>query len=405
MPTTGPGQPASIRAWGTGTGYRDAVSSTKVAVSPDRLHRARAAATAAGIDALLVTPGPDLRWLTGYDALPLERLTCLVLPAAIDNNLEPFLVAPLLEVPAVQASPVPGLGVELVGWGETEDPYALVAGRLTGARRVGLANRMWAEQVLRLRAALPGAEQTLASDVLRDLRMRKTPEEVKGLRLAGQAIDRVHARMGEFLRVGRTEREAGRSIAAAILEEGHQSVDFVIVASGPNGASPHHELSDRVLAEGDVVVVDIGGTNDAGYCSDCTRMYTLGRPPAEFEDYFAVLHAAQLAACAHARPGVTAESVDAAARSVIAHAGYGEAFVHRTGHGIGVETHEDPYIVSGNSTVLEPGMAFSIEPGIYLAGHSGARIEDIVVTTAGPGGDGGGIERLNTTDRGYTILG
>ena len=363
--------------------------------SPDRVSHAQKAAAGAGVDALLVTPGPDLRWLTGYDALPLERLTCLVLPA----DGPAFMLAPGLEVPAVLASPVRDLDVEVVGWGETEDPYAVIAARLGSPARVALANRMWAEQVLRMRAALPGAEQSLASGVIGELRMRKSPEEVDALRRAGQAIDRVHARMAEFLRPGRTEREAGREIAAAILDEGHATVDFVIVGSGPNGASPHHEVGDRVLEAGDPVVVDIGGTTPEGYCSDCTRMYTLGAPPAEFTDYFAVLHEAQLAACAQARPGVTAESVDAAARDVIAAAGYGDAFVHRTGHGIGVETHEEPYIVEGNATVLEAGMAFSIEPGIYLSGRHGARIEDIVVATPD------GIERLNVTDRQYVELG
>ncbi len=362
--------------------------------SPDRVSHAQKAAADAGIDALLVTPGPDLRWLTGYDALPLERLTCLVLPA----SGAPFMVAPGLEVPAVLASPVRDLDVEVVGWGETDDPYAVIAQRLGSPQRVALANRMWAEQVLRMRAALPAAEQTLASGVIGDLRMHKSTEEVDALRRAGQAIDRVHARMAEFLHPGLTEREAGRDIARAILDEGHTTVDFVIVGSGPNGASPHHEVGDRVLESGDVVVIDIGGTTPEGYCSDCTRMYTLGQPPADFVDYFRVLHEAQLAACAHARPGVTAESVDAAARQVIIDGGYGEQFIHRTGHGIGVETHEEPYIVQGNSTVLEAGMAFSIEPGIYLPGSHGARIEDIVVATDD------GIERLNVTDRDYVVL-
>jgi Xaa-Pro aminopeptidase len=363
--------------------------------SPDRVSHAQKAAAGAGVDALLVTPGPDLRWLTGYDALPLERLTCLVLPA----DGPAFMLAPGLEVPAVLASPVRDLDVEVVGWGETDDPYAVIAARLGSPARVALANRMWAEQVLRMRAALPGAEQSLASGVIGELRMRKSPEEVDALRRAGQAIDRVHARMAEFLRPGRTEREAGREIAAAILDEGHATVDFVIVGSGPNGASPHHEVGDRVLEAGDPVVVDIGGTTPEGYCSDCTRMYTLGAPPAEFTEYFAVLLEAQLAACAHAGPGVSAESVDAAAREVIEAAGFGAGFVHRTGHGIGVETHEEPYIVAGNTTVLEAGMAFSIEPGIYLPGRHGARIEDIVVATAD------GIERLNVTDRQYVDLG
>ena len=367
---------------------------TRPARSPDRLVAARKAAEEAGLDVLLVTPGPDLRWLTGYDALPLERLTCLVLPVQSD----PFLVVPALEVPAATASPVGGLGLDVVGWAETEDPYAVVRERLGRVDRAALAKQMWAEQVLRFRAALPGAEQSLAADVLTDLRMRKGPDEVDALRRAGQAIDRVHTRMAEFLRPGRTEREAGRDIATAILDEGHVQVDFVIVASGPNGASPHHELSDRVLEPGDPVVVDIGGTTEEGYCSDCTRMYTLGQPPAEFAAYFEVLHTAQLAACAMVRPGVTAESVDAAARDVIAAAGFGDAFIHRTGHGIGVESHEHPYIVAGNTQVLEPGMAFSVEPGIYLTGRHGARIEDIVVCTAD------GVERLNTTDRDFVVL-
>lgn len=361
----------------------------------DRLQRARRSAAAAGFDALLVTPGPDLRWLTGYDALPLERLTCLVLPA----EGEAFMVVPNLEVPAARASALAGLRVEILGWGETDDPYAVVAARMgTAAGSVGLANRMWAEQVLRFRAALPAAQQRLASDVLADLRMRKSPGEVEGLRAAGAAIDRVHARMAEFLRVGRTERAVARDIATAIIEEGHDRVDFVIVGSGPNGASPHHEVSDRMISSGDPVVVDIGGTNAAGYCSDCTRMYAMGSAPPEFEDYTEVLHAAQVAAVEHVRPGVSAESVDATARTIIAEAGFGEAFIHRTGHGIGVETHEEPYIVTGNTTVLEAGMAFSVEPGIYLPGRHGARIEDIVVVT------GDGVERLNTTDRRTVVL-
>ena len=365
-----------------------------------RIYQARKGLLTAGFGALLVTPGADLRYLTGYDALPLERLTCLVLPA----GGEPHLVVPALEEPSARAALVSWPAIRILPWQETEDPVALVAGILgtatAGSRAVTIAldDHMWAEKVLAFRAAMPQAQQVLAGQVLRPLRMRKSPAEVQELRNAGAAIDRVHARMAEWLRVGRTEREVGRDISDAIISEGHAQVDFVIVASGPNGASPHAEVSDRVIGVGDPVVVDIGGTTEAGYCSDETRTYSLGAPPAEFSDYYRVLLSAQLAACEHARPGVNAESVDAVGRDLITAAGYGEAFIHRTGHGIGLETHEEPYIVAGNRTVLEPGMTFSIEPGIYLTGRHGARIEDIVTITED------GSERLNLRPRDLAVL-
>src|SRR5215211_2544611 len=188
--------------------------------------------------------------------------------------------------------------------------------------------------------------------------------------------------MGAWLRIGRTEAEVGADIGAAILAEGHAAVDFTIVGSGPNSASPHHELSDRRIEAGDLVVIDIGGMTPTGYRSDCTRTYVVGGlPAAEVADWYAVLQSAQQVATEVVRPGATAESIDAAARDVIAGAGWGEQFIHRTGHGIGLDTHEAPYVVAGNDLPLEPGMAFSVEPGIYLAGRCGARIEDIVVCT------------------------
>jgi Xaa-Pro aminopeptidase len=265
---------------------------------PARLREVAAATAAAGLDAVLLTPGPDLRYVTGYDAHALERLTCLAVPAEGD----PFLVVPRLEVPAAQASPVGQLDLEVIGWDETDDPYALVAGRLGDVAAVGLADRMWALMVLRLRAALPGARQELASVALRDLRARKSPAEVAALLAAGEAIDRVHAQVPGWLRPGRTEREVAADISEAILAEGHVTVDFAIVASGPNGASPHHTAADRVLQPGDAVVVDIGGTMPTGYCSDCTRTYAIGTPPAEFAAYYQVLKDAQEAACAAVRP-------------------------------------------------------------------------------------------------------
>ena len=367
-----------------------------------RISQAAVAADKAGIGALLLTPGPDLRYVSGYEAMPLERLTCLVVPSA-GSGLDPFLVVPRLELAAAQASPAGGLDLELVPWEETGDPYLLIAGRLhkagavTETGSVGVSDRMWALTLLSFRDRLPGARMVLASVALRGMRMRKSAAEVAALREAGAAIDRVHARIPGWLRPGRTEREVGVDIAEAIVAEGHARVDFTIVASGPNAASPHHELSGRVLEAGDAVVVDIGGTMPSGYCSDCTRTYAVGQPPAEFAAYYEVLRQAQEAACAAVRPGIAAEQVDAAAREPIARAGFGEYFFHRTGHGIGLETHEDPYIVAGNTEPLEPGMAFSVEPGIYTGPH-GARIEDIVVCTDD------GFERVNNVTRELIVV-
>jgi Xaa-Pro aminopeptidase len=358
-----------------------------------RLGRAASAAADAGIGALLLTPGADLRYVTGYDAMPLERLTCLVVPAAD----APFMVVPRLELAAAQASPAGGLDLELVPWQETEDPYQLIARRLGDPEAIGVSDRMWAMMLLRFYNELPGAGVMLASAALRGLRMRKDAAEVAALREAGAAIDRVHARVPGWLRPGRTEREVGADIAEAIVAEGHARTDFVIVGSGPNAASPHHELSDRVLSPGDAVVVDIGGTMPSGYCSDCTRTYALGRPPAELTAYYEVLRDAQEAACAAVKPGVSAEAIDAVARGPIRAAGFGPHFFHRTGHGIGLETHEDPYIVAGNTEPLEAGMAFSVEPGIYPGPH-GARIEDIVICT-----DEGG-ERVNHITRELVVV-
>ena len=382
----------AYRAGSVASGH--AVAATTALYPAERLRLAADATGAAGLGALLLTPGPDLRYVTGYDAQQLERLTCLALPASGD----PFLVVPRLELPAAQASPAGAFGLEMIPWDETDDPYELVARRLGPVSSVGLADRMWAMMVLRFRAALPAARQGLASVALRDLRSRKSPAEVAALREAGAAIDRVHAAVPGWLRPGRTELEVAADVAAAITSEGHARTDFVIIASGPNAASPHHEPSGRVLQPGDAVVVDIGGTMPSGYCSDCTRVYAIGNPPAEFTAYYQVLRDAQEAACAAVRPGVSAEAIDAAARTPITQAGYGPEFVHRTGHGIGLETHEDPYIVAGNAEPLAPGMAFSVEPGIYPGPH-GARIEDIVVCTEQ------GYERLNHVTRELVVVG
>src|SRR3954464_4944211 len=288
-------------------------------VSIDRVHAARDVAAELGLDLLVFTPGSDLRYLCGYSAHAMERLTALVVPAPGG----PFLVVPRLEAPMVGASPAGPLGLDLLAWDETDDAFALLAaegtarlGRAPG--RIGVGNRSWAEHALGVARALPGSVLEVAAPVVDRLRMGKNTAEIEELALAGAAIDRVHARMGEWLRVGRTEAEVGADIDAAILAEGHVAVDFTIVGSGPNGASPHHELSDRTIEAGDLVVVDIGGMTATGYRSDCTRTYVVGDPaPADVAEWYGVLQAAQEAAVAAVRPGIPAEEVDAVARRVI----------------------------------------------------------------------------------------
>ena len=341
-----------------------------------RLSAAADAVAAAEADALLVTPGRDLSYLSGYDAVALERLTCLV----VSPHRDPVIVVPELEVLAAKASPLGALGVEVRSWKETDNPHKVVAKAIPKAHKVTVDSHMWAAHVFALQDALPLARFRVDRAVA-DLRARKSPHEIKAVRDAGAAIDRVHAKVAALLRPGVTERAVAAKIADHIIAEGHATVDFVIVASGPNGASAHHEVSDRELQLGDPVVVDIGGTMPSGYCSDCTRTYSIGAPPEEFLEAYAALRSAQSAAVHHAKVGVSAESVDTAARSILTDAGLGAAFVHRTGHGIGLDTHEEPYIVSGNTHLLEAGNAFSIEPGFYLPGKFGARIEDIVVVT------------------------
>jgi Xaa-Pro aminopeptidase len=357
----------------------------------DRLERAMAAAAAHGLDALLVGVGPDLDYLTGYRAMPLERLTMLVVTPG-DGRVR--LVVPRLEEPAARVGA--RADVEFVTWEETDDPHGIVAGfvRAAGegsavdrALEVAVSDRLMAMHLLPLQARLEGARFNSAKDVLRELRIRKDPDEIDLLRRAGAAADRVVAQIAAGPLVGRTEADVADEVRQRLLAEGHELAEFAIVASGPNSASPHHEASDRVIQAGEPIVLDIGGAL-GGYGSDTTRtLWVTGGdeskgPDEAFRHLFGVLHTAQQAASAAVRPGVPAEAIDRAARDVIDDEGYAEAFFHRTGHGIGLEGHEDPYLVTGNREAIEDGMAFSIEPGIYLAGKYGARIEDIVVCGA-----------------------
>ncbi len=342
-----------------------------------RMAAAAAATAGAGLDALVITPGYDLRYLVGSRAQTFERLTALVLPASGD----PIVVVPRLELASMAGSAIAELGLPVRDWVDGDDPYVLVSAALGGGRlATAVTDSMPALHLLPLADAF-GKLPVLATDVLRGLRMVKEACEIDALRKAGAAIDRVHARVPGFLVPGRTEADVAAAIAEAIVAEGHSGVSFVIVGSGPHGADPHHSYSARELHAGDVVVVDIGGAYEPGYHSDCTRTYSMGDPEPEVAQHYSVLERAQRAALDAVCPGVTAEQVDAAARDVLADAGLAEHFVHRTGHGIGLSVHEEPYIVAGNDLPLAPGMAFSIEPGIYFPGRWGARIEDIVVVT------------------------
>jgi Xaa-Pro aminopeptidase len=339
-----------------------------------------------GIDALLLSLGADLPWLTGYEAMPLERLTMLVLPAEGDATL----VVPELEAPRVTERPDT---FAVRPWSETEDPVEIVAGLLGRGATLAISDRAWATFVLQLQKSLPGAQWHAASLVTSPIRAVKDAGEVDALRRAAQAADRVALQLqkGEIPLIGRTEREVSTEIGRRLRAEGHAKVNFAIVGSGPNSASPHHEPGRRVIGANEAVVCDFGGALDH-YCSDITRTVFTGEPPAEFRDLYAVLHQAQAEAVTAATTGTPCEDVDGVARRIITDGGYGPHFIHRTGHGIGLEEHEDPYLVGGNCEPLAPGHAFSVEPGIYLAGQWGARIEDIVVATeAGP-------EALNTAD-------
>ncbi|MEP6468366.1 MAG: Xaa-Pro peptidase family protein [Chloroflexota bacterium] len=355
-----------------------------------RLRDVAAEAASRGLGALLITPSPDYAYLLGYRAPALERLTCLVLPAAG----MPSLVLPRLEE-ALARHELGDLAesVELLSWDETDDPFHLVRGLLEGMTgRVGVQDQMWARFVLRLRAELDPLELVEAGPSIAALRRLKSPEEVDRLRGAAAAADAAMEKITAERLSGRSEAEVSGRINELLVSAGHQTADFAIVASGPNSASPHHVPGERVIAPGDAIVLDIGGTR-GGYCSDTSRTAFVGEPPADFVALYEVLRGAQAAACEVVAPGVSAEAVDAAARQAITDAGYGEQFIHRTGHGIGMETHEEPYLVSGNDEPLQEGCAFSVEPGIYVDGLWGARIEDIVVCT-----DAGG-ERLNKSSR------
>jgi Xaa-Pro aminopeptidase len=359
-------------------------------VHADRVRRARERMRELGVDVLLLSTGADLPYLTGYEAMPLERLTMLVLPADDDA----VLVVPRLEAPRVVERPE---AFSVRAWEETENPIGVVAALVGNRTSAAIGDQTWARFVLELQSALPRVRFRRASDVTGPLRIVKDVQEISALHAAAQAVDAIAAGMRSERFAGRREIDVHRQLVERMLDAGHERANFAIVASGPNAASPHHDPSDRVIETGDVVLCDFGGTMH-GYCSDITRMFVVGEPAPEVRDAYAVLVDAQERGVRAATVGTPCEDVDAASRDAITAAGYGEYFVHRTGHGIGAEAHEDPYVVAGNTTPLAAGHAFSIEPGIYVPGRFGLRLEDIVVATpTGP-------ERLNAAARDLAVV-
>jgi D-alanyl-D-alanine dipeptidase len=359
----------------------------------ERMVRVGDTAGKAGLTGLVVTPGPDLVWLTGYRPTAItERLTMLVLRP--DHN--PVLLVPVLERPDVEAAEG-AAAVSILDWADGTDPYRAAAGLLEPSGTYGVSDSAWALHLLGLQRELPHTAYRALTEALPMMRAVKDEAEVARLAAAGAAAD---AAYGEILGVpfaGRKETDVAADLAALLRRFGHEQVDFTVVGSGPNGANPHHEAGDRVIRTGDAVVLDFGGLMH-GYGSDTTRTVSVGEPSAELVAVHAIVRQAQQAAFEAVRPGIACQEIDRVARRVITDMGYGPNFIHRTGHGIGVTTHEPPYMVEGEAQPLVPGMCFSVEPGIYLSGRFGVRIEDIVVVTE----DGG--RRLNATDHGLAVV-
>lgn len=359
-----------------------------------RMERVIADALEVGLDGgVLVTPGPDLVWLTGYQPTAItERLTVLVL----SPDREPTLLVPLLERPDAEAS----TGAEALtirDWTDGSDPYSVASTLLDQAGRYGISDSAWSMHLLGLQAALPGTSYRAMTQCLPMLRAVKDTNELARLARAGAAADAAFLEIVKVRFAGRRETEVAADLAGLLREFGHEQVDFTVVGSGPNGANPHHEAGERVIEEGDAVVLDFGGLMN-GYGSDTTRTVSVGEASPEVVRVHGIVKEAQQAAFEAVRPGIPCQEIDRVARAVITAAGYGEQFIHRVGHGIGVTTHEPPYMVEGEAQPLKPGMCFSIEPGIYLAGRFGVRIEDIVTVTDTAG------RRLNNTDRALHVV-
>lgn len=363
-----------------------------------RLNGVRALMHTHGLDFLVVGPSADMVYLTGAHTRPSERLAAFILP-----QLGPgYFVTPAFEAASLPELPE---GTQVKTWDETDNPSALAANIIADTLHggpgginctVGVGERLWSVFLLRLQAELPRASFTPATTVLSAARQVKTAGEVAAMQKAGAASDDAFAEFVGKEFTGKSELELSAVFADLLKARGVQLADPPLVASGPNSASPHHHSGERIIKEGDAIVLDFWGTLD-DYTFDCTRTVFVGGAPApgsEEATVYGVVARAQEAAVQAARAGMTCEALDQVARGIITEAGYGEYFTHRLGHGIGLDTHEAPYIVKGNDTVLQDGMSFSIEPGIYLPNKFGVRVEDCVAIV-----DGKAV-RFNNADHG-----
>ena len=364
----------------------------------ERLDKARSLMEEEGIDALLLSVGADLPYFIGYEAMALERLTMLVVP----RRDKATLIVPALEAPRVTEHPEI---FTIQAWTESEDPIALAANKIASAKSVAIGDTTWTRFTIELLNKLPTLELCRANKITSPIRSIKSPQELERLQTAASAVDRIASRLqnGEIQLIGQSESQVSQELGNQIVEEGHHRVNFAIVAAGENAASPHHEPGSRLIQENEIVLCDFGGTwvgeDGVGYCSDVTRCVWTGKPPEEFLNLYDVLQYAQSEQVKAATSGTPAEEIDRIGRKIITDEGFGQYFIHRTGHGIGVEAHEDPYIVEGNATPVSSGNVFSIEPGIYIPEKWGARLEDIVaVTEEGP-------RSLNTVNHDLATLG
>lgn len=357
-----------------------------------RLERVQQEMTSRSVDFLFVTPSSDLIYLLGYAAHASERLTLLGIP----RDGEPFIVAPQLE--SMRLNDRRDL-LDIHVWSETKSPIELVGRLVEGGQGATIAvnDQTWSGFLLGLQGEIDAEQWQSATGILRELRMVKDAHEIELLRHASHATDEAWQEFVETTTfAGRTETDVGKDLARLMTERGLQT-SFLISASGPNGASPHYITGDRIIQEGEPVLFDFGGRWQH-YTSDVTRMVHVGEPSDSYREVYDIVLRANRAVLEGVKPGLPCEDVDKLARDVITAAGYGEQFIHRVGHGLGLDTHEEPYMVGGNDTPLKAGMTFSDEPGIYLEGHFGIRIEDLLVVTET------GAESLNDAPRDIVVV-